>query len=99
MTCKSNSHMLSRFQTARLTCDSGSFLLSRFHAYHPQYLSALAFLDIGYYGPGTDFNQTFVEAYNNMSQATFGYPILGYWYYFDQPDAHVLLDAHASSTL
>ncbi|KAI4680729.1 uncharacterized protein J4E84_007869 [Alternaria hordeiaustralica] len=77
--------------------DLGSFLLSRFHAYHPQYLSALAFLDIGYYGPGTDFNQTFVEAYNNMSQATFGYPILGYWYYFDQPDAHVLLDAHLDS--
>lgn len=91
--------MLSCSKTVKLTFLSGSFLLSRFHAYHPQYLSALAFLDIGYYGPGTDFNQTFVEAYNNMSQATFGYPILGYWYYFDQPDAHVLLDANVSSTL
>jgi len=56
-------------------------------------------LDIGYNAPGIDVNQTFVEAYNNISQATFGYPILGYWYFFDEDDAHVLLDAHVRSTL
>ncbi|KAH6865264.1 Alpha/Beta hydrolase protein [Alternaria rosae] len=77
--------------------DLGAYVLSRFHTYQSQYLSALAFLDIGYNSPGTDVNQTFVEAYNNISQATFGYPILGYWYFFDQPDAHVLLDAHLDS--
>ncbi|THW33582.1 alpha/beta-hydrolase [Aureobasidium pullulans] len=74
--------------------DLGSFLLSRFYTYQSQYLSALVILDIGYNAPGTDLNQTYVEAYNNYSQATFGYPVLGYWYYFDEPDAHVLLDAH-----
>ncbi|THX79719.1 alpha/beta-hydrolase [Aureobasidium pullulans] len=77
--------------------DLGSFLLSRFYTYQSQYLSALAVLDIGYNAPGTDLNQTYVEAYNNYSQATFGYPVLEYWYYFDEPDAHVLLDAHLDS--
>ncbi|THY80317.1 alpha/beta-hydrolase [Aureobasidium pullulans] len=57
--------------------DLGSFLLSRFYTYQSQYLSALAILDIGYNAPGTDLNQTYVEAYNNYSQATFGYPVLG----------------------
>jgi len=89
--------MLSCFETVRLMHLSGSFLLSRFYTYQSQYLSALAILDIGYNAPGTDLNQTYVEAYNNYSQATFGYPVLGYWYYFDKPDAHVLLDAHVSS--
>ncbi|KAH6862970.1 Alpha/Beta hydrolase protein [Alternaria alternata] len=74
--------------------DLGSFLLSRFHTYQSKYLSALAFLDIGYFAPGVDVNMTYVETYNNISQAEVGYPALGYWYYYDQPDGHVLMDEH-----
>ncbi|RYN47470.1 hypothetical protein AA0118_g12211 [Alternaria tenuissima] len=76
--------------------DLGSFLLSRFHTYQSKYLSALAFLDIGYFAPGVDVNMTYVETYNNISQAEVGYPALGYWYYYNQPDGHVLMDEHAS---
>ncbi|KNG48507.1 alpha/beta-hydrolase [Stemphylium lycopersici] len=77
--------------------DLGSFFLSRFHTYQSDYLSALAILDVGYIAPGVDFNQTYVEAYNNITQAGLGYPILGYWPYHNEPDAHVLMDANLDS--
>ncbi|KAG9189383.1 hypothetical protein G6011_06251 [Alternaria panax] len=84
-------------QVVGVSHDLGSFIMSRFHTYQSEYLSALAILDIGYNSPGTDFNLTYVSAYNNISQSIFGYPILGYWYYFNEPDAHVLLDANLDS--
>ncbi|KAH6613068.1 Alpha/Beta hydrolase protein [Boeremia exigua] len=77
--------------------DLGSFLLSRFHTYHPAYLSALVYLDISYIPPGLDLNLTTIEAANNASQAGLGYPLLGYWPYHNQPDAHVLMDKHLDS--
>ncbi|KAH6638715.1 putative epoxide hydrolase 2 [Boeremia exigua] len=77
--------------------DLGSFLLSRLHTYQSKYLSALALLDIGYIGPGVDLNQSYVEAYNSITQAGLGYPVLGYWYYHNEPDAHTLMDANLNS--
>ncbi|THW88940.1 alpha/beta-hydrolase [Aureobasidium pullulans] len=73
------------------------FALSLLHVPVSVPLRSCDIVNIGYNAPGTDLNQTYVEAYNNYSQATFGYPVLGYWYYFDEPDAHVLLDAHLDS--
>lgn len=86
------------FNNFELTCLRGSFLLSRFHTYQSKYLSALAFLDVGYFAPGVDVNMTYVETYNNISQAEVGYPALGYWYYYDQPDGHVLMDENVSAS-
>ena len=99
MICTSN-HSKSQYhaETFELTCLSGSLLLSRFHTYQSEYLSALAFLDIGYLAPGTDFNISLVDAFNNVTQAQIGYPTYGYWYYFNQPDSHVLLDGNVSTT-
>ncbi|CAG5186751.1 uncharacterized protein ALTATR162_LOCUS11693 [Alternaria atra] len=75
----------------------GSFFLSRFHTYQSKYLSALAILDVGYIAPGSDLNEANVEAYNNITQTVFGYPILGYWYYHNQPVGHVLMDSNLDS--
>ncbi|KAL1801721.1 hypothetical protein ACET3X_002063 [Alternaria dauci] len=77
--------------------DLGSFLVSRFHTYQSKYISALAFMGIGYFAPGQDFNQTSVEVYNNITEAKLGYPLLGYWYYYNRPDRHVLMDTHLDS--
>jgi soluble epoxide hydrolase/lipid-phosphate phosphatase len=57
-------------------------------------VSALALIDVGYVAPGTDLNQTYIDTFNNATDAGLGYPIFGYWYFFNEPDAHVLIEAN-----
>ncbi|KAL8833509.1 MAG: hypothetical protein Q9170_004226 [Blastenia crenularia] len=64
--------------------DWGSFLLSRMANYHPERILAYAFLDVGYSPPNGKFN---VDDINNATERKIGYPIFGYWYFFNAPDA------------
>lgn len=71
-------------------------MLSRLQNYHPNRLSALAFLTLGYSAPGADLNRAFVDATNAATLAAYGYPLLGYWYFNDRDDAAVIMDKHVS---
>ncbi|EPE31181.1 alpha/beta-Hydrolase [Glarea lozoyensis ATCC 20868] len=72
----------------------GSALLSRLQHYHPNRLSALVFLTLGYSVPGADLTRDFVDATNEATLAAFGYPLLGYWYFNERDDAAVVTDKH-----
>lgn len=71
-------------------------LLSRVITYLPEVLTAVAFLDIGYAPPPLAVDLAGVEAINNETQATLGYPIFGYWYFMNEDDAAPIQDAHVS---
>ncbi|EHL02881.1 putative epoxide hydrolase 2 [Glarea lozoyensis 74030] len=75
----------------------GSALLSRLQHYHPNRLSALVFLTLGYSVPGADLTRDFVDATNEATLAAFGYPLLGYWYFNERDDAAVVTDKHLNS--
>lgn len=72
----------------------GSAMLSRLQHYHPDRLSALAFLTLGYSVPGADLNLAFVDATNQATLAGFGYPLLGYWYFNERDDSAAIMDQH-----
>ncbi|CAI6258513.1 unnamed protein product [Periconia digitata] len=73
--------------------DFGAPLLSRFWNYYPQYLSKLAFLAATYRAP----IPWDVEAMNNATEAAFGYPIFGYWYFMNETTApETIIDHHES---
>ena len=55
---------------------------------------AYVFLDIGYLGPSTNFS---VDDANQFSIERLGYPIFGYWPFFNSADAAELLDRNVSS--
>ncbi|KAL1793838.1 hypothetical protein ACET3X_007259 [Alternaria dauci] len=74
--------------------DIGSAMLSRLQHYHPDRLSALVFLNLGYSAPGADLTRAFVDATNDATQAAFGYPLLGYWYFNERDDAAAIMDQH-----
>jgi hypothetical protein len=71
-------------------------MLSRLQHYHPDRLSALAFLTLGYSVPGTDLNRTFVDATNRATLTAFRYPLLGYWYFNERDNAATIMDQHVS---
>lgn len=56
----------------------------------------MAFLDIGYSPPGTNLNESTVNAINNATLATFGYTTYGYWLFNNENDAGSIMDAHVS---
>lgn len=74
----------------------GSPLLSRVITYQPERLLAVAFLDIGYWAPGTNLNESTINAINNATQATVGYTAFGYWLFHNENDAGSIMDAHVS---
>ncbi|KAJ5192615.1 hypothetical protein N7449_008757 [Penicillium cf. viridicatum] len=77
--------------------DLGSLLLSRVITYQPERLLAVAFLDIGYWAPGTNLNESTINAINNATQATVGYTAFGYWLFHNENDAGSIMDAHLDS--
>jgi soluble epoxide hydrolase/lipid-phosphate phosphatase len=68
----------------------GSVLLSRLWNNYPQYFLSLVFLAVPYTPPGP-FD---LDAVNAMTEEFFGYPIYGYWKFFNEPDAADVLARH-----
>ena len=64
--------------------DWGSSYLSRIAYYHPTYFSKLVFLNVGYFPPGEPFD---LDATNALTIQKPGYPVFGYWYFFNAHDA------------
>ncbi|OAA63647.1 Epoxide hydrolase-like protein [Niveomyces insectorum RCEF 264] len=77
--------------------DWGSFLLSRLANYHPERISAYAFIDHGYAAPGQSLTPEVIQHINSAVQAKLGFSILGYFLFFDEEDAATLLDKHSES--
>ncbi|KAF2875357.1 Alpha/Beta hydrolase protein [Massariosphaeria phaeospora] len=73
--------------------DWGSVMLSRLWNYYPQYFSSLVFLAVPYQPPGP-FD---LDAVNAMTEQAFGYPVFGYWKFFDEADAADVLARHHTS--
>ncbi|TVY80775.1 Bifunctional epoxide hydrolase [Lachnellula suecica] len=73
--------------------DWGSGLLSRVYNHYPERFSALVFAAVSYIEPGP-FD---LDAINAMTEQTFGYPVYGYWKFFNEPDAGAVLDSHNES--
>lgn len=72
-----------------LTRRRGSRLISRLANYFPERFLKFAFLDVAYQPPTGNFN---VDAINDMSEKMLGYPIFGYWYFFNDAEAAGLMD-------
>ncbi|KAL8906814.1 MAG: hypothetical protein Q9207_001802 [Kuettlingeria erythrocarpa] len=75
--------------------DWGSFLLSRLANYHPDRISAYAFLDVGYKPPLGRFD---VDELNDETERTLGYPIFGYWHFFNSPDGADIMTDNPATT-
>ena len=67
----------------------GSGLLSRLANYHPERFRAYVFMDIGYSAPNPKFS---IDEVNEKSTQTIGYPIMGYYHFFNSADAAELMD-------
>ena len=69
----------------------GSSLLSRLANYHPSRFSKYAWLDVGYRPPAGPFD---LDAINKMTEQNLGYPIFGYWHFFNDEDAEDMMNNH-----
>lgn len=67
----------------------GSFLVSRLANYFPERFLKFVFLDIAYQVPTGHLD---VDAINDMSEKMLGYPVFGYWKFFNSADAAELID-------
>lgn len=67
----------------------GSFLVSRLANYFPERFLKFVFLDVAYQAPTGHLN---VDAINDTSEKMLGYPVFGYWYFFNAADAAELMD-------
>lgn len=67
----------------------GSFLVSRLANYFPERFLKFVFLDVAYQPPTGPFN---LDAINDMSEKMLGYPVFGYWYFFNSADAAELMN-------
>jgi len=74
--------------------DWGSSFLSRLACYHPERFSKYAFLDVAYAPPRGRFS---VDAVNEQSEKLLGYPVFGYWHFFNEPNAGELMDQKPAS--
>ncbi|KAL6716818.1 hypothetical protein ACLMJK_004730 [Lecanora helva] len=74
--------------------DWGSFLLSRMVNYHPTRFLKYIFLDVAYSPPTGAFD---LDAINATTEKALGYPIFGYWYFFNDADAGKLMDENPES--
>lgn len=77
--------------------DWGSLMNSRFITYHGDRLIATVFLDIGYFAPPLSIGPGTAKALNTMTSLTLGYPIFGYWFFFNDTSAPALLNSHVSN--
>lgn len=76
-------------QTLTILFIRGSFMVSRLANYFPERFLKFVFIDIAYQAPRGYFN---VDAINATSEKMLGYPIFGYWYFFNDADAAELMD-------
>lgn len=53
-----------------------------------------AFVGVGYSAPPMSFNLAGVQAINNASLDTLGYPPFGYWYFMNEEDVAPIMDDH-----
>ncbi|KAL8873180.1 MAG: hypothetical protein Q9215_001687 [Flavoplaca cf. flavocitrina] len=75
--------------------DWGSFLLSRLANFHPERIIAYVFLDVGYKPPSGDFN---VDIINELTRREFGYPMFGYWHFFNSSGAAEIMTNQIESS-
>ena len=61
--------------------------------YHPSRFTKFAFLDIAYNPPSGPFS---IDAINEATEKGLGYPIFGYWHFFNDEDAGKIMDDHVS---
>ncbi|KAL1603713.1 hypothetical protein SLS60_005303 [Paraconiothyrium brasiliense] len=73
--------------------DWGSGLLSRVYNYYPELVKGLVFLSVPYMEPG-QFN---LAAINGLTEQLFGYPVFGYWQFFNRDDAADICDKNKTS--
>lgn len=59
-------------------------------------LLGVAFVGVGYSSPPMTFNQAGVEAANNATLETLGYPAFGYWYFMNDEKVAPILDVYVS---
>ena len=90
-----NSHPVYLTNRYHLSCISGSFLLARIVNYYPNRFLALTWLAIGYSPPsGGEFP---LDMINADSEALLGYPVFGYWEFFNDPKIVELVDQNVST--
>ncbi|KAF2462797.1 alpha/beta-hydrolase [Lindgomyces ingoldianus] len=73
--------------------DWGCGILGMLANRYPERLSALVFMAVPYTPPGT-FD---LDAFNSFTESLFGYPVFGYWQFFNESDAAELCDRHSES--
>lgn len=77
--------------------DWGATILSRFAIYHPERLTALAFLGTGASKPGTHFD---LDGINEMNRKHNGFEMLGYISYISRdPSSHCMMEQNANSVM
>ncbi|KAK3167934.1 hypothetical protein OEA41_004380 [Lepraria neglecta] len=74
--------------------DLGSPLLSRIATYYPTRSTKYVFLDIGYVAPPLGLTAAGIAALNAQTLATEGYEPSGYWSFFNETGAGLVLDTH-----
>ncbi|KAF1971382.1 putative epoxide hydrolase [Bimuria novae-zelandiae CBS 107.79] len=75
--------------------DWGAGLLSSMWYYHPQLFESLVFMATPY-SPVSP-NPIDLSAINTRTEKAFGYPIYGYWTFFNQTDAASIIERHHDS--
>lgn len=76
-----------------LTRIRGSFLLSRIANYYPDRFLAFTWLAIAYSPPSAQFS---IDDINADSEEKLGYPVFGYWEFFNDPKTAALVDRNVS---
>ncbi|KAL9128269.1 MAG: hypothetical protein Q9217_003031 [Psora testacea] len=75
--------------------DWGSTFLSRLANYYPDRFTKFCWMGVGYTAPtDEDFS---VGAINEMTKKTIGWPVFGYWHFFNDEDAGALMDRNHDS--
>lgn len=69
----------------------GSIYLGRLANYYSDRFVSYIFLDIGYIPPFINENFS-IDAFNDASTKAIGYPVFGYWYFFEADDSAELMD-------
>ncbi|EKG13606.1 epoxide hydrolase, putative [Macrophomina phaseolina MS6] len=67
--------------------------------YQADFFLAHVFIDVGFAGPGALPTLANIEKINNSTMQEFGYPTMGYWYFYQEDDASEILDSHAEAVL
>ena len=74
--------------------DFGSMVAQRFYNYHPDRVTALILLNVGYAVLPETETELDVQALNNLAEQLFGYPAISYQEFFMADDAPAILEAH-----